>query len=140
MIRSVLRNLLSGPLAVQMRRFVIVGAITAGIQMGLLWLFDNVAGLNYLIAATIAIEITIILSYVLNNAWTFRASQNTGLSEYFGGLLKTNLVRGTAWPIQIGMLYALVEWGGMTALVANVPAILISGLYRFVLDSQWTWG
>jgi putative flippase GtrA len=140
MIRSVLRNLLSGPLAVQMRRFVIVGAITAGIQMGLLWLFDNVAGLNYLIAATIAIEITIILSYVLNNAWTFRASQNTGLSEYFGGLLKTNLVRGTAWPIQIGVLYALVEWGGMTALVANVPAILISGLYRFVLDSQWTWG
>jgi putative flippase GtrA len=140
MIRSVLRNLLSGPLAVQMRRFVLVGAFTAGIQMGLLWLFDNVAGLNYLIAATIAIEITIILSYVLNNAWTFRASQNTGLSEYFGGLLKTNLVRGTAWPIQIGVLYALVEWGGMTALVANVPAILISGLYRFVLDSQWTWG
>ena len=140
MIRALLRNLLSGPLAVQMRRFVVVGALTAGIQMGLLWLFDTVAGLNYLLAATIAIEITIILSYVLNNAWTFRASQNTGLSEYLGGLLKTNLVRGTAWPIQIGVLYALVEWGGMTALVANVPAILISGLYRFVLDSQWTWG
>lgn len=140
MVRALLRNLVSGPLAVQMRRFVVVGAITAGIQMGLLWLFDNVAGLNYIIAATIAIEITIILSYVLNNAWTFRASQNTGLSEYLGGLLKTNLVRGTAWPIQIGVLYALVEWGGMTALVANVPAILISGLYRFVLDSQWTWG
>jgi putative flippase GtrA len=140
MIRALLRNLLSGPLAVQMRRFVVVGALTAGIQMGLLWLFDTVAGLNYLLAATIAIEITIILSYVLNNAWTFRASQNTGLSEYLGGLLKTNLVRGTAWPIQIGVLYALVEWGGMMALVANVPAILISGLYRFVLDWQWTWG
>ena len=140
MVRALLRNLLSGPLAVQMRRFVVVGALTAGIQMGLLWLFDTVAGLNYLLAATIAIEITIVLSYVLNNAWTFRASQNTGLSEYFGGLLKTNLVRGTAWPIQIGVLYALVEWGGMMALVANVPAILISGLYRFVLDWQWTWG
>ncbi|ELZ30179.1 GtrA family protein [Halorubrum sp. E3] len=140
MVRALLRNLVSGPLAVQMRRFVMVGAFTAGIQMGLLWLFDDVAGLNYLLAATIAIEITIVLSYVFNNAWTFRASQNTGLSEYLGGLLKTNLVRGTAWPIQIGVLYALVEWGGMTALVANVPAILISGLYRFALDSQWTWG
>ncbi|WP_434521783.1 GtrA family protein [Halorubrum sp. AS12] len=140
MIRATLRNLMTGPLAVQMRRFVVVGALTAAIQMGLLWLFDNVAGLNYLLAATIAIEITIILSYVLNNAWTFRASQNTGLSEYLGGLFKTNLVRGTAWPIQIGVLYALVEWGGMVALVANVPAILISGLYRFVLDWQWTWG
>jgi len=33
MIRSALRNLVSGPFAVQMRRFVIVGAFTAGIQM-----------------------------------------------------------------------------------------------------------
>lgn len=140
MIRATLRNLLSGPIAVQMRRFVAVGAFTAGIQLGLLWLFEDVAGLNYLLAATIAIEITIVLSYVLNNAWTFQASQNTGVSEYVRGLFKTNLVRGTAWPIQIGVLYALVEWGGLTALVANVPAILVSGLYRFALDSQWTWG
>jgi len=140
MLRATLRGFAGGPLAVQMRRFVVVGAFTAGIQMVLLWLFEDVAGLNYLLAATIAIEITIVLSYVLNNAWTFRARQNTGVSEYFGGMLKTNLIRGTAWPIQIGVLYALVEWGGLTVLVANVPAILVSGLYRFVLDYRWTWG
>jgi len=108
MIRSALRNLVSGPFAVQMRRFVIVGAFTAGIQMSLLWLFVDMAGVNYLLGATIAIEITIVLSYVLNNAWTFQASQNTGTTEYLRGLLKTNLVRGTAIPIQLGVLYALV--------------------------------
>ncbi|SDF55300.1 Putative flippase GtrA (transmembrane translocase of bactoprenol-linked glucose) [Halorubrum xinjiangense] len=140
MIRSVLRDLASGPIAVQMRRFLVVGALTAGLQLALLWLFVDVAGLNYIIGATIAIEITIICSYVLNNAWTFRASQNTGVSEYFAGLLKTNLVRGTAIPIQLGVLAALVEWGGVMYLIANVIAIVVSGLYRFVLDSQWTWG
>ncbi|ELZ42724.1 GtrA family protein [Halorubrum saccharovorum DSM 1137] len=140
MIRSVLRNLTSGPIAVQMRRFVVVGALTAGIQMGLLWSFVDVAGVNYLIGATIAIEITIILSYVLNNAWTFQASQNTGTTDYLTGLLKTNLVRGTAIPIQLAVLYALVEWGSLMYLVANAIAIFLSGLYRFVLDSQWTWG
>jgi putative flippase GtrA len=140
MIRAVLRDLASGPIAVQLRRFVVVGASTAAIQMGLLWLFVDVAGLNYLIGATIAIEITIVLSYVLNNAWTFRAKQNTGTSEYLSGLLKTNLVRGTAIPIQLAILYALVEWGSLTYLVANGIAIFISGLYRFVLDHQWTWG
>ncbi|MGQ3328042.1 GtrA family protein [Halorubrum sp. FL23] len=140
MIRAVLRDLTTGPIAVQMRRFVVVGAITAGIQMGLLWLFVDVAGLNYLIGATIAIEITIILSYVFNNAWTFQASQNTGVSEYLGGLLKTNLVRGTAIPIQLGVLYVLVEWASLMYLIANAIAIFLSGLYRFVLDSQWTWG
>ena len=140
MIRSVLRDLASGPIAVQMRRFLVVGALTAGLQLALLWLFVDAAELNYLVGATIAIEITIICSYVLNNAWTFRASRNTGVSEYLRGLLKTNLVRGTAIPIQLGVLAALVEWGGVMYLIANVIAIVVSGLYRFVLDSQWTWG
>jgi putative flippase GtrA len=140
MIRSVLRDLASGPIAVQMRRFLVVGALTAGLQLALLWLFVDTAGLNYIVGATIAIEITIICSYVLNNAWTFRASRNTGVSDYLSGLLKTNLVRGTAIPIQLGVLAALVEWGGMMYLVANVIAIVVSGIYRFALDSQWTWG
>ncbi|MFC7185546.1 GtrA family protein [Halorubrum yunnanense] len=140
MVRAILRNLVSGPIAVQMRRFVVVGAFTAGIQMGLLWLFVDAAGINYLVGATIAIEITIVLSYVFNNAWTFEASQNTGTVDYLVGLLKTNLVRGTAIPIQLGVLYALVEWAGIMYLVGNAVAIFVSGLYRFALDSQWTWG
>ena len=140
MVRAILRNLVSGPIAVQMRRFVVVGAFTAGIQMGLLWLFVDAAGINYLIGATVAIEITILLSYVFNNAWTFEATQHTGVGQYLRGMLKTNLVRGTAIPIQIGVLYALVEWGGIMYLVGNAVAIFVSGLYRFALDSQWTWG
>ena len=143
MLRRVIRAirpLLDKPIAIQLRRFVVVGAFTAGIQLLLLWLFVDTAGLNYLIGAAIAIEITIVCSYVLNNAWTFRASQNVGLSAYLSGLFKTNLVRGTAIPIQLGVLAALVEWAGIMYLIANVAAILVSGLYRFALDSQWTWG
>jgi len=140
MVRRFLRNLHSGPLALQLRRFVIVGAFTAGIQMILLWLFVDVFGLFYLLGATFAIEITIILSYVLNNRWTFEATQNTGRVEYFSGLIKTNVVRGSAIPIQLAVLYALVEFGGIPYLVANAGAILVSGIYRYILDAKWTWG
>ena len=160
MLRRFLRNLHSGPLALQLRRFVIVGAVTAGIQQALLWFFINVVGVFYLLGALFAIEITIILSYVLNNAWTFRVTRNTGTVEYLTGLLKTNVVRGTAIPIQLGILYALVELGAFDPLVArigpldppmasigpieplaaNAVAIVVSGLYRYVLDAKWTWG
>ena len=140
MLRPFFRELLSGPLAVQLRRFVAVGAFTAGIQLVLLWLFVDIAGLNYLLGATVAIEITIILSYVLNNAWTFQASQNTGRIAYLVGLLKTNVVRGTAIPLQLAILYVLVEWIGVLYLLSNVVAILLSGLYRYLLDARWTWG
>ncbi|MFA1609585.1 GtrA family protein [Halobellus rubicundus] len=139
MLRRFLRNLHSGPLALQLRRFVVVGAVTAGIQMVLLWLFVDVSGLYYLLGAVISIEITIVLSYVLNNAWTFQATPNTGMN-YLYGLLRTNVVRGTAIPIQIGVLYALVEWLSLFYLLANAVAIVISGVYRYVLDAKWTWG
>ncbi len=160
MLRSFLRNLHTGPLALQLRRFVIVGAFTAGIQQVLLWVFINVVGVFYLLSALFAIEITIILSYVLNNAWTFQATRNTGAVDYLMGLLKTNVVRGTAIPIQLGILYALVEIGAFEPLVtsigplepplasigpieplaANAVAIVVSGIYRYVLDAKWTWG
>ncbi|USZ67480.1 GtrA family protein [Halorussus salilacus] len=140
MVRAFLRNLVDGPIATQLRRFVTVGIFTAGVQMVLLWLFVDVAGLNYLVGAFFAIEITIVLSYVLNNAWTFRESRRTGGLEYLAGLLKTNVVRGTAIPIQLGVLFVLVEWRHVPYLLANAVAIVISGIYRYVLDARWTWG
>lgn len=127
-------------MAVQLRRFVLVGIVAAGIQLALLWLLVDVVGLNYLVGAVIAIECTIMVAYVLNNAWTFRAIQNTGTVEYLVGLLKTNLVRGTAIPIQLGVLFVLVEWRSVMYLLANAVAIVISGIYRYVLDARWTWG
>ncbi|MUV89324.1 GtrA family protein [Halapricum sp. CBA1109] len=140
MFRSFLRALQRGPLSRQLRRFVVVGTATAGVQMVLLWLFVDVAGLHYLLGAPIAIEITIVLAYVLNNAWTFREVQNTGRMEYLVGLLKTNVVRGTAIPIQLAVLFVLVEYQELSYLLANAVAILVSGLYRYVLDARWTWG
>ncbi|MEF8800807.1 MAG: GtrA family protein [Halolamina sp.] len=140
MLRTFLRSLRSGPVAVQLRRFVAVGTATAGVQMLLLWLFVDAAALNYLIGATISIEITIVLTYILNNAWTFKAKQNTGTVSYLVGLVKTNVIRGTAIPIQLGVLYGLVEWVTVPYLAANAVGIVVSGLYRFVLDARWTWG
>lgn len=140
MLRNALRQFIDGPRSTRMRRFVTVGAIAAGLQMVLLWLFVDTGGLDYRVGAVIAIEITIVFQYVLNNAWTFHLVSNTGADAFLAGLVRTNLVRGSAIPIQIGVLYALVEWGELLYLLANAVAIGISGIYRYLLDTRWTWG
>ncbi|KAA9398463.1 GtrA family protein [Haloarcula sp. CBA1130] len=124
----------------QLVRFFLVGVVAASVQQALLWLFTDLGDLNYILAAAIAIECTILLQYVLNNAWTFHRSQHSNLREYVLGLGKTNLVRGTAIPIQLGLLYAFVTWGGVVPLVGNGGAIVITGVYRYALDAHWTWG
>jgi putative flippase GtrA len=139
-VRSLLRQLQGGPVAPRLRRFVVVGTVAAGLQMVLLWTFVDVAGANYLLGAVVAIETTILFQYVLNNAWTFRASRHDGVVAYLAGLARTNVVRGTAIPLQLGALFVLVEWQSVPYLSANAAAIVVSGTYRYVLDARWTWG
>jgi len=120
-------------------RFFLVGCTAATIQLALLWLFVDLGGVNYLVGALVAIEVTILFQYVLNNTWTFHRSRHTSMREYAVGLSKTNLVRGTAIPLQLGVLYALVTLGTAEYLVGNAVAICVTGLYRYALDAAWTW-
>ncbi|MDY6775853.1 MAG: GtrA family protein [Halobacteria archaeon] len=126
-------------------KFFVVGVFAAGVQTLLLWGFVEALGMYYVAAAVVAIEITIVLQYVINNAWTFKVVRHTDRGEYIRGLVRTNAVRGSAIPIQVGILYALVTWGGLGSwgdlgyIVANGVGILISGVYRYVLDARWTW-
>lgn len=139
-IRAYLRNLIRGPIAPQLRKFVAVGTVAAGIQLVLLWAFVEHGGLNYLLGAAIAIELTIIFQYVLNNHWTFSQMKNVGRSAFVSGLVKTNVVRGSAIPIQLGILFVLVSWASVPYLLGNALAILLSGIYRYAFDVKWTWG
>jgi len=129
----------SSPRQERLLRFFLVGLTAASIQLALLWLFVDFGGVNYLIGAAVAIELTILFQYVLNNYWTFHRSQHTSLREYGVGLVKTNLVRGTAIPLQLGILYVLVTMGTAEYLVGNAIAIAVTGIYRYALDSSWTW-
>ncbi|WP_128475999.1 GtrA family protein [Halorussus pelagicus] len=133
------RSVTNHPTVVRLYRFVVVGASAALVQSAVLWLLVELGGLNYLVAATIAIELTIILQFVANNAWTFQHASYSDRSDYLVGLLRTNVVRGSAIPIQLALLWAFVNWAGLVYLLANGFAIFISGLYRYYLDSRWTW-
>lgn len=120
-------------------RFFLVGATAAILQTALLSVFVDFAGINYLLSAAVAIELTILFNYVFNNAWTFYRSRHNVMQEYLAGLIKTNLVRGTAIPIQMSILYALVTFAGTGLLVGNGIAILLTAPYRYILDASWTW-
>jgi putative flippase GtrA len=127
------------PRTVRLRRFFLVGSFAAGVQSVLLWLFHDIARIHLLVAAAVAIEITILLQYGVNNVWTFHRAQHTSRAEYIQGLIRTNLVRGSAIPLQLGCLFVLVSGLGMMYLIANLIAIFFSGIYRYLLDSRWTW-
>lgn len=139
MVRALLRAMVDGPAAVRLRRFAMVGISAALVQTVLLAALVELGGLTYLVAAALAIETTIVLQFVANNAWTFNAFRHKTRNGFLQGLMKTNLVRGSAIPIQLAVLWGLVRYVSLAYLLANGVGIVVSGIYRYVLDSRWTW-
>lgn len=124
----------------RLSRFFVVGVLAAGLQTLLLFAFVEFGNVYYLLASVISIEITIVTQYFFNNAWTFGDRSHDDRRSLLRGLIRTNVVRGSAIPIQTGLLFAFVQFGGLAYLVANAVAIGLSGIYRYVLDARWTWG
>jgi putative flippase GtrA len=133
------RTVADHPTVVRLYRFGVVGASAALVQTVVLWALVEHGGLDYLTAAVLSIELTIILQFVANNAWTFQHARYTSRFDFLVGLFRTNVVRGTAIPIQVALLYTFVNWVGLMYLIANGAAIVLSGFYRYYLDSRWTW-
>jgi len=63
-------------LAVKFGKFVIVGGIGAGIQLGTTYFFTEVVGLYYMFSLSIAIVLATIWNFTLNLRWTFRGERD----------------------------------------------------------------
>jgi dolichol-phosphate mannosyltransferase len=117
--------------------FVIVGASGAGVILLLLWIGTSLLKINYIISAAVAIELSILWSFALNDKFTFR--DKIRISNKFHRLLKyqTSALSGEA--INIFLLYILTSVVGVYYLHSEIIAILIVFIYNFTLSNIWVW-
>lgn len=111
-------------------RFAIVGTLTAGVYVGLLWIGISMMSLSTLVASLPAFVLAIAFNYVLHKSWTFSDGQThlqTGpryIAMTLGGLIinSTILHFGTdVW--QFGL------WG------PQLVAIAAMVIYNFAIMS-----
>jgi len=121
-------------------KFSIVGAIGAGINTGFLWVFTDVAGLFYLYSSAIAIEIAIILQFLMNDRWTFKEQKTTHVEQFIKRILKSNLWRSGGLAVNIGVLYFLTEYMNVYYLLSNIAGIICAFLLNYLFESRLTWG
>jgi len=124
---------------IRLIRFSIVGVIGAVINTILLWLFTDLAGIYYLYSSAIAIEIGILLQFLLNDRWTFKEKKTRGVKQFIVRILKSNLWRSGGLVINIGVLYLLTEYLDVYYLISNIFGILCAFLWNYLLESRLTW-
>ena len=120
-------------------KFCAVGLSGVLVNMGLLWLLTEVAGLFYLLSAAISIETSIISNFILNDCFTFRDRRSPQVKSFLSRLLKFNLVSLAGLGLNMGMLCLLTEVFGIYYLLSNLCGIAVATLWNYLVNTWWTW-
>lgn len=118
-----------------MVKFAVVGGIGVGVNEGLLLALQG-AGIYLLYASVVAIEVSILSNFMLNDLWTFRDRRSGRLVvrlAKFNALMLVGLVVNTA-VLDIG-----VDYLGQTAAIANLVGIAVAFAVRYALSIKYAW-
>jgi putative flippase GtrA len=116
--------------------FALAGAAGTVVNSAALWALGEAAGLPYLLAAFLAVQVAIV--------WNFAVIDNLVMPpgtyprrRRFGRFL---LLNNTLTPVHLGLLYGLVQLAGLHYLSANVLAIVVVFVLRYAVTSNWVYG
>ena len=118
-------------------KFGVVGGSGVLVNMGLLFILTRYLSLRLEIASPIAIELSILSNFFLNNLWTFK-KRDTHV-PFWSRLLRYHLVSGLAGIVNYLVLILLVKTFGLHDMLSNLIGIVIGTFINYSLNSLWTW-
>ena len=118
-------------------KFAVVGGSGVIVNMGCLFAITRYGEMDIKFASPIAIEISILTNFFLNNLWTFR-KRDTGIS-FLSRIFRYHLVTGLAGIVNYFTLLFLTNIFGVQDMISNLIGILLGTLINFFLNSLWTW-
>jgi dolichol-phosphate mannosyltransferase len=116
-------------------KFNIVGLVGVLVNEGVLLLLVF-GGMYYLYASAIAIEVSIISNFALNDFWTFRERRHGHIVTRmlkFNGLMLIGLV------VNLVILFAGTAYLGISYAISNLVGIAAAFLLRYWLSIRFTW-
>lgn len=130
---SHLMGLLLAPRSTFMQfvKFSVVGLIGIVVNLAVLLLLVEKAGLWYMPAAILAFCAAVTSNFVLNKVWTFK-DRSTRPGHVVGGYMKFVIVSVAGLCLNLIVLYMLVEFLDLWYLFAQLLAILSASVLNFV--------
>jgi len=120
------------------RRFIkfnLVGLTGVIVNEGLLVLLVSY-GAYYIYASAIAIEVSIISNFVLNDLWTFRDRRH---GHVVIRLLKFNGLMLVGLAVNLAILYLGTDYLNINYAVSNLAGIALAFLVRYWLSIKYAW-
>lgn len=117
-------------------KFLGVGAMGMGVQLGSLALLNHWLRPHYLVASALASEITLLHNFVWHVHFTWRERGGTG--AWPGQLLRHQLSSGLMSMVgNLALMRLFVQGAHLPVVAANAVAILCCSLANFCLAEFW---
>ncbi|MGB2584293.1 MAG: glycosyltransferase family 2 protein [Dehalococcoidia bacterium] len=120
-------------------KFCIVGASGFCVNLGLLAIFVEVAGMNKVWAQIPSYQVSILTNFMFNEFWTFSDRRTPGLKSFLIRAVKFNLVSQVGWGINISVYYVALNVAGIYYIVSQILAIAVAMMWNFFSNLIWTW-
>jgi len=116
-------------------KFNVVGLTGVFVNEGLLVALQSM-GVYLLTASSIAIEVSILSNFVLNDFWTFRDRRSGHLVVR---LVKFNLLMLLGLIVNLGVIYVATFYFAIAPALANLGGIAAAFLLRYALSVKYAW-
>jgi putative flippase GtrA len=137
-----------GVLSPRVLKFAAVGLSGVPVNLGVLYLLADVAGIATNTSSVVAIELSILWNFVLNNAVTFSDRNQHAQAGFFSRMARYNLVGLVGLAIQFGTFFCLnklvarvmhVTELGLWKYGSQLVGIGVAMAWNFVSNFFWTW-
>jgi dolichol-phosphate mannosyltransferase len=123
-------------LAQRFQKFLLVGAFGLAVNQAMLYLLRDVLHLRLLVASPLAILISMLVTFVLNEIWTWH---DRGSGRIATRAVLYHLVNSGGLLINTGVLWLLVEHGAVHYLLANLVGAAMAAVWNFAVNNAVTW-
>lgn len=120
-------------------RFGIVGLSGIFVNCGLLYLLTEYFGFFYLVSSAVAIEVSIVTNFLLNDHWTFRNRETRKVTAKISRFLSFQFVAMGGMIINISVLFLLTDFFGIYYIISNIIGILVTFSWNFIVNRNITW-
>jgi dolichol-phosphate mannosyltransferase len=120
-------------------KFGIVGISGIVINLGILFGLVEFFTMNKDLASPIAIEISILSNFILNDLWTFGSIEDQKVSGRWHRLVAFNIVSVGGAVINYGIFLMLTTWFAVYYLAAQLIGIVIAFVWNFLVNRRVTW-
>ncbi len=121
----------------RLSRFAVVGLSGIPVNMLLIFLLTEGAGLYYVASAILATQGSTLWNFVLAERWVFRDRTRNG--GRIGRAAKFFLVNNVALVLRVPMLFVLTSLLGVNYLVSNLITLFSLTVIRFVVSDRMIW-